>query len=130
MGVISINDPKEILTLNRKNRNKLHKGKSSIPIQNLIIQEGVPSSSTVNNQTSEEVIYHLNGDTIGGFYRVHEKKSKKEILNSKGMTFKPFGENSNNKTVPEDVLPSSVSKTSYVLGQLANLSAQYEFNTL
>lgn len=77
MGVISINSPKDILNLNRKNRNKLHKGKSSIIIQNLIIQEGVPSSKKVNNQTSEEVIYHLNGETIGGFYRVHEKNQIK-----------------------------------------------------
>jgi glutamate--cysteine ligase len=129
MGVISINSPDDIRTLNRKNRNKLHKGKSSIKIQNLIIQEGVPSSKKVNNQTSEEVIYHLNGDTIGGFYRVHEKKSNKDILNSKGMTFKAFEDEINDHLNHPPML-KSMSKTSYVLGQLANLSAQHEFNTL
>ena len=78
MGVISIDSPDDILNLNRKNRNKLHKGKSSMPIQNLIIQEGIPSANIIDNQTSEEVLYHLNGNTIGGFYRLHQKKSIKK----------------------------------------------------
>ena len=78
MGVISIDSPDDILNLNRKNRNKLHKGKSSIPIQNLIIQEGIPSANIIDNQTSEEVLYHLNGNTIGGFYRLHQKSRIKK----------------------------------------------------
>ncbi len=132
MGVISINSPEDILTLNRKNRNKLNKGKSSMPIHNLIIQEGVPSSNKVENQTSEEVIYHVNGNTVGGFYRMHEKKSNKDILNSKGMSFKAFCNDINDHFNETSVcgVPKSVSKTSYILGQLANLSAQHEFNTL
>ena len=36
MGVISINDPKEILTLNRKNRNKLHKENHRSPFRTLL----------------------------------------------------------------------------------------------
>jgi len=90
MGVISVNSPDEIKSLNRKNRNKLFKGKSSTPIESLIIQEGIPSIKVIDKATSEEVIYNVNGTTVGGFYRMHNAKSDKDILNSKGMQFKSF----------------------------------------
>ena len=116
MGVISIENPSDILTLNRKKRNKLSTGKSSIPIQNLMIQEGIPSINTINQKIAEEVIYNVNGTTISGFYRSHEKKSSKDILNTTGMEFKSF--------------QTELSKQSYVLAQLANLSAQEELTNL
>ena len=116
MGVISINSTDEILNLNRKKRNKLSVGKSSIPIKSLIIQEGIPTINTINQNSAEEVIYNVNGIPISGFYRTHNKKSNKEILNATGMSFKSF------ETQP--------SQQSYILAQLANLSAQKEFTTL
>ena len=112
MGVISINSPDEILTLNRKKRNKLSTGKSSLPIESLIIQEGIPSVQQINEQTAEQVIYNINGTTVSGFYRSHTKKSNKDILNSTGMEFNSF--------------ESAPSKQTYILAQLANLSAQEE----
>ena len=69
MGVISVNSPDDIKSLNRKNRNKLFKGKSSTPIESLIIQEGIPSIKVIDKATSEEVIYNVNGTTVGGFYQ-------------------------------------------------------------
>jgi glutamate--cysteine ligase len=125
MGVISIKCPGDILTLNRKNRNKLSTGKSSMPIQNLIIQEGIPSSKKVNNSASEEVIYHMNGSVIGGFYRIHKEKSDTDILNSRGMQFQSFsnGTQGHKVSVP---LPTGVSVTSYIIAQLANIAAQQE----
>ena len=128
MGVISVNNPDDIKSLNRKNRNKLFKGKSSTPIESLIIQEGIPSIKVIDKATSEEVIYNVNGTTVGGFYRMHNAKSDKDILNSKGMEFKSFCKNNNehnNKSIIEDI---SVSKTSYIIAQLANLSAQKELS--
>ena len=54
-----------------------------MPIDNLIIQEGIPSSRVINGHTAEEVIYQVNGSTIGSFYRLHEQKNNTDILNSK-----------------------------------------------
>jgi glutamate--cysteine ligase len=116
MGVISIESAEDILTLNRKKRNKLATGKSSMPIQSLIIQEGIPSINIVNESSAEEVIYNVNGSSISGFYRFHEKKSNKDILNATGMQFNSF--------------KSDLSKQSYILAQLANLSAQQELANL
>ena len=129
MGVISIEHPEEILSLNRKKRNKLHKGKGSIPIQNLLLQEGVSTVSQVDQANSEEVIYNFNGETVGGFYRIHPKKTDKDILNSKGMIFKSFCSNQNQTCSihqPTCGVKKNISMTSYVLAQLANLAAQKE----
>ena len=131
MGVISIKDPSDILSLNRKNRNKLHKGKSAMPIDNLIIQEGIPSSRVINGHTAEEVIYQVNGSTIGSFYRLHEQKNNTDILNSKGMQFQAFDETINesfHETASNVLIQSS--PVSYILAQLANLSAQKEIALL
>ncbi|MGC6366776.1 MAG: glutamate--cysteine ligase [Candidatus Marinamargulisbacteria bacterium] len=127
MGVISIKEPNDILNLNRKSRNKLHKGKSAIPIDNLIIQEGIPSAIQINGHTAEEVIYHVNGETIGSFYRLHEQKTTTDILNSKGMQFKAF-DPSINESFQEESTNAMIqsSPISYLVAQLANLSAQKE----
>ncbi|MEK9728158.1 MAG: glutamate--cysteine ligase, partial [Candidatus Margulisiibacteriota bacterium] len=132
MGVLSINDPYEILNLNRKRRNKLLRGKSSQPIENLIIQEGIPSAKIINNIASEEVIYLVNGDTVGGFYRMHETKTAKDILNSKGMQFKAFNTSIDQhfSKPNENIDNYGISKTSYVIAQLANISAQKELSLI
>lgn len=88
MGVMPIESPEDILTLNRKARNKLAKGKSSQSIESFILQEGVPTINTVDNNVSEVCVYSIANQFVGGFYRLNESKSGRENLNSTGMTFK------------------------------------------
>ena len=88
MGVLPIEDPQEILTLNRKDRNKLYKGKGAQVIERYLIQEGIPTIHLIEDQVSEVVIYQIANNLIGGFYRSHSEKSNREILNSQGMNFK------------------------------------------
>ncbi len=128
MGIIKITSPDDIRLLNRKNRNKLFKGKSAIPINHLIIQEGIPSNKIIDDCASEEVLYQVNGSTIGGFYRMHKEKTNKDILNAKGMQFKAFPSDFHHQltSTTSHHLPSGVSKVSLVIAQLANLSAQKE----
>ena len=88
MGVMPIESPAEILSLNRKSRNKLAKGKSSQTIESFILQEGVPTINNINNNVSEICIYSIANQFAGGFYRVNNSKSGRENLNSTGMTFR------------------------------------------
>lgn len=88
MGVIPIEDPRDILTLNRRARNNLSKGKSAHVIDRLLLQEGVPTISSVDEHVSEVVIYQIENNLIGGFYRFNTEKSGRENLNSPGMGFK------------------------------------------
>ncbi len=95
MGVIPIEHPKDILELNRKARNKLTKGKESLPITDFILQEGIPSSLQINNQVAELCLYFAANNYLGGFFRVNNKKSGRENLNSSGMSFQKIHHTSN-----------------------------------
>jgi len=87
MGVVSVKTGKEILELNRKNRNKLSVGKENVKISNFILQEGVPTTDQINGYTAEPVMYMVSANVVGGFFRVNESKSDADNLNSVGMYF-------------------------------------------
>ena len=88
MGVIPIEDPADILTLNRRLRNQLHTVKGSRVVDRYLLQEGVPTIYQVDEQVSEAVLYQIENNLVGGFYRFNTEKSDRENLNSKGMGFK------------------------------------------
>lgn len=88
MNVIPIENPEEILQLNRKLRNKLHKGKSSKVNERYLLQEGVPTIYRIDQEISEVCIYQIENNLVGGFYRSHSAKNDRQNLNSQGMVFK------------------------------------------
>ncbi len=88
MGVMTLEDPAEILHLNRKEKNKLHIGKGAQVIDRFLLQEGVPTIYTVKNRVSEVCMYQIENHLVGGFFRFHAEKTDRENLNSKGMGFK------------------------------------------
>lgn len=88
MGIVAVEDPKEILEFNRKSRNKLHKGKSAQVIDRFLLHEGVPTIHNIDNKVSEVVIYQIANNFVGGFYRSHADKTPREVLNAQGMDFK------------------------------------------
>jgi glutamate--cysteine ligase len=87
MGVLPIEDPKDILDLNRKEKNKLYKGKSSQVISRYLLQEGVPTIHEVEHQAGEVCIYQIDNNLVGGFYRFNKEKSSRQNLNSPGAEF-------------------------------------------
>ena len=88
MGVMAIEDPAELIHLNRKDRNKLYKGKSSQIIHRYLLQEGVTTIHNIENEVSEVCIYQIENNLVGGFYRSNSQKTDRENLNSQGMDFK------------------------------------------
>ncbi|MBI5150586.1 MAG: glutamate--cysteine ligase [Candidatus Omnitrophica bacterium] len=88
MGVLPINGPAEIVGLNRKDRNKLYKGKSAQVISRYLLQEGVPTMHTIGHEVSEVCIYQIENNLVGGFYRSHALKGDRDNLNAPGMVFK------------------------------------------
>ncbi len=90
MGVVAVSGPQDVLELNRKNRNKLAKGKGSEPISQFIIQEGVQSDLVINGDIGEVCAYQIGKHTVGGFYRLNKSKSGRDNLNSQGMYFLPI----------------------------------------
>lgn len=96
MGVQSVENPKDILELNRKIRNNLSKGKSAQVISRFLLQEGVPTIHRIEENPSEVCIYQIDNNLVGGFYRYHTGKNPRESLNSPGgMGFKQICPHSN-----------------------------------
>ena len=100
MGVFSISNTSEILEASRKLKNKMRKGKESVPISQVILQEAVPtglvyqsSSDPSATVAGEPAIYMVNGIPIGGFIRLHESLgpgARFENLNQPGSKLEPM----------------------------------------
>ncbi|MCD4726993.1 MAG: glutamate--cysteine ligase, partial [Pirellulales bacterium] len=87
MGVLTVEDPDDILLMNRRNRNKLYRGKGSKVNERYLLQEGVPTIYHIEEQVSEVCIYQVEDHLIGGFYRSHAGKGSRDNLNARGMGF-------------------------------------------
>ncbi|MBA2653710.1 MAG: glutamate--cysteine ligase [Gammaproteobacteria bacterium] len=92
MAVMMIQDPKELLSINRKDRTRMASIKGGREVHQVIIQEGVHTLETRGEKrfTAEPVIYMIGKKVVGGFYRVHEAKGFNENLNAPGMHFESF----------------------------------------
>ena len=92
MGVMTIKSVDEIAELNRKERTKMATTKEGQKVTQVIIQEGVYTHETWGNDdtAAEPVVYMLDHQVVGGFYRVHEKRSASQNLNAPGMRFEPL----------------------------------------
>jgi len=126
MGVLPIEDPKEIIDLNRKDKNKLHKGKGSRVISRYLLQEGVPTIYNIDQQVSEVVIYQIANKLVGGFYRSHSGKTNRENLNARGMEFKkmcPHSPQYGDCGIHHDV---SIFDVYRILARIAGIAARRE----
>lgn len=92
MGVMTVYDVEDITELNRKERTKMSKTKEGQKVTQVIIQEGVYTHETWGNDetVAEPVVYMIDRQVVGGFYRVHEKRSTSQNLNAPGMRFEPL----------------------------------------
>ena len=92
MGVMTIHNSDEISELNRKERTRMATTKEGQKVSQVIIQEGVYTHETWgDDQTvAEPVIYMIDHQVVGGFYRVHSKRSATQNLNAPGMRFEPL----------------------------------------
>ena len=91
MAVINLKDIESLILMNSSNRKRLRVTKGGIPVRDVVIQEGVPTIIKTNDGSSAEpVIYMVEDNVAGVFYRVNTEKSETDNLNSKGMRFEPF----------------------------------------
>lgn len=92
MGVMTIHNVEEIAELNRKQRARMSRAKEGQEIRKVIIQEGVYTNETwlTAEAVAEPVVYCIDHQVVGGFYRVHTQRSHNENLNAPGMRFEPL----------------------------------------
>jgi len=131
MGIMVASSADDVRQLNRKQRTKMSASKEGGDTSEVILQEGVHTRETWgdNKLTAEPVVYMIDHYVVGGFYRMHSKKSATENLNSPGMSFEPlaFAEacNTPDKKLAEDACPNRFYAYG-VIGRLALLAAARE----
>lgn len=134
MGVMTVKDPTEVLSLNRKQRNKMSVVKDGLPVTSLFLQEGVFTIESVGTATAEPVLYMIDCSVMGGFYRSHPSKKWDQNLNAPGMHFSAFPEGFFNISVgkKEHFLSAPVDRfyVYSVIARLAALAASLEMKPL
>jgi glutamate--cysteine ligase len=88
MGVIQVNSGDEVRHWTYKARKKMKAAKGGRVIQQVIVQEGIPTVVTAQGATAEPTIYMIGCQLAGGFLRAHEAKGPKESLNSPGAVYR------------------------------------------
>ncbi len=130
MGIMTVRDAKELAELNRRTKNKMSVIKDGQEVNEVIIQEGVPTYERMNDAVAEPVVYMMDRYVVGGFYRVHADRGIDENLNAPGAQFVPlaFAE-SHHLPRPGEKPGASAPNRFYmygVIGRLAMLAASYE----
>ena len=131
MGVMSIRSQDEISELNRKERTRMATTKEGQKVSQVIIQEGVYTHETWGEEetVAEPVVYMMDRQVVGGFYRVHGKRTTSQNLNTPGMRFEPLAFLDCCST-PEPNLEADCHQNRFytygVIGRLALLAASHE----
>lgn len=124
MGVMMVQDPEQLLNLNRKQRTNMAKTKGNQIVSRVMIQEGVYSFETMpDGAVAEPVVYMMGPFVVGGFYRVHRELGTDDILNTPGMYFEPlaFAKACNMPAI--DHKPPDAMNRFYAYGVIARLAA-------
>lgn len=88
LAVMRIGSGDEVRALNNKNRTKMKAAKGGRGVEEVIIQEGVPSIVKSDGVSAEPAIYLIGCQLVGGFLRTHASKGPTESLNSPGAVYK------------------------------------------
>ncbi len=87
MGIMSADSPDDVLQMNKKLRNKMQIVKDGAINAQVLIQEGVPTMDRVNGAPAEPMMYAVDGQTVGGAFRVNPERDEYRNLNASGMFF-------------------------------------------
>lgn len=88
LAVIKVSSADEISEWTYKSRKKMKAAKGGRDVEEVIIQEGIPSVVKADSASAEPVIYMVGCELAGGFLRTHAEKSSTESLNSPGAVYK------------------------------------------
>ncbi len=117
MAVVNVSSSDEILNFNSQNRKKMRVSKGGVPVRDIVLQEGIPTSLRLNsNLIAEPVIYLVDAKVAGMFYRANKSRNENQNLNSRGMEFLTYDHKKENGIPPIYSL----------LSQVATIAAGYE----
>jgi glutamate--cysteine ligase len=90
MGIMTIKDASEVRDLSLKQRARMSVVKDGLAVNDLIVQEGVPTFEKIDDAVAEPVVYMIDRYVVGGFYRVHGERGIDQNLNAPGSQYVPL----------------------------------------
>ena len=88
---MSVRSGEELLSLSNRKMRKLMYSKGGVEVENFLIQEGIPTRlETADGGPVEPVVYLVDGQAASWFYRINEKKSDIDNLNSPSASFESY----------------------------------------
>lgn len=87
MGIMTAHSGDDVLTMNKKIRNKMDVIKEGAQNTEVIIQEGIPTINVKDGKVSEPFVYLINGKAIGGIWRMNAGRDAFISLNATGVEF-------------------------------------------
>lgn len=88
LAVMKVSSADQIRTLNNRSRTKMKAAKGGRDVEEVILQEGIPSIVQADGAAAEPTIYLVGCQLLGGFLRSHKDKDATESLNSPGAVYK------------------------------------------
>src|SRR5690606_14462612 len=126
MGISVVSSGEEIISMNRKIRNKMDIGKNNLKFTSVLIQEGVETIVKYDDAPAEVTIYLINGKSSGGFIRTNPLKGTQANLNSQGMVYQKLCLSD----VKQDCDHTIKEAVYSVIARLSTLAASYETQEL
>ncbi|MCC6273979.1 MAG: glutamate--cysteine ligase [Deltaproteobacteria bacterium] len=87
MGLMEVMSSRDILNMNRRDRNKLLSAKGGKKGDSFLVQEGIPTADFYSGYPIEPVIYMVGFQVVGGFFRMNAQRDAFASLNARGMEF-------------------------------------------
>lgn len=88
LGVVVVRSSEDVKNWTYKARKKMKAAKGGREIEEVILQEGIPTIVKSGESTAEPVIYMVGKNLGGGFLRTHTEKTNVENLNAPGAVYK------------------------------------------
>lgn len=126
MGISVVSSGEEIISMNRKVRNKMDIGKGNLKFTSVLIQEGVETILKYDDAPAEVTIYLINGKSSGGFMRTNPLKGTQANLNAQGMIYQKLCLSD----VKQDCDHTIKEAVYSVIARLSVLAASYEMKEL
>jgi glutamate--cysteine ligase len=130
MGVMTARSGEEVLSMNKKFRQKMDVIKEGHHNTEVVIQEGVPSIDTINDHTAEPMIYVVDQQAVGGAFRVNDQRDAYGNLNAPGMRFYGMCDQEESEKADAQIIRKRVTHCNFgvyeLIARLATLAAARE----
>lgn len=129
MGILSVHSTEELSKVYHRKKAKRAGGKGQSIVNDVIIQEEIPTSPLFQKYTGETVIYLIGNEVAGGYIKTYGSDSKKKTL-SRSELFLPICLTSTTHTHPKKRADRKVNVLYSNLSRMGGIACGYEIDKM